>query len=252
MNDNDLTIPLCGYFPRYDCPCRVNSRRYELQYVSAGGVALEFGGLQYRIEGGGGWLIHPGVCYTYRPLEKYGWWEHRYVVFDGSACARWKEAGILPEAPWSGAGELELGTRLDRVMELSRRLNAPLNRLEATNLLEKIFIDLRRLNPTGRPPWLDRLLRMIATAPKIPDYGHLAAVCGMSRRTLFRRFQAETGLSPHRYYLSVRASAAVRLLETTDLPIKDIAARLGYADPAHFARQFKAVTGKNPGELRSR
>jgi len=248
-----FNIIYCGYIPRYDCRCRINSDCYELQYVAAGGVELEFGGKRYLIEGGGGWLIHPGTCYTYQPQEKFGWWEHRYIVFSGSAVNGWRDGGLLPEQPWRIPSRRGFGVRLDRIIELARQLRVPLNRIEAANLLEKIFIDLRRAVPTAsEPSWLERILSRLDTAPGAPDYHKLAAACGMSRRTMFRRFLAETGHTPHQYYLRSRVKMAARLLETTNLSIKDIAARLGYADPAHFARQFKAVSGSSPGEYRSR
>jgi len=246
-----FNITYCGYFPRYNCHCRVDAGRYELQYVAGGGVDLTFGGQRHRIEAGGGWLIQPGVCHQYFPLEEYGWWEHRFVVFSGSIVDEWREAGLLPEAPWQASPELDLAGRIDRIIELFRQPGIALNRMEAANLLEKIFIDLkRRENVAAIPSWRERILRRLASATEIPDYQQLAAACGMSRRTWFRRFKEEIGVTPHQYFLQARTAQAVRLLETTGLPLKEIAERLGYADTAHLARQIKSISGKNPGAYR--
>lgn len=246
-------ISFCGYFPRYNHRCHVISRYYELQYVASGGVDLDFEGQHYRIEGGGGWLINPAIDYTYRPQEKYGWWEHRFIVFSGSIVDYWRDAGLLPKLPWQAPSGLGFAARLDRVIELARQIHLPLNRIEAANLMEKIFIDLRRVDAaTPEPPWLERILARLNTATGSPDYQKLAAAGGMSRRTLFRQFQIEMGMTPHQYYLRARIKMAERLLETTTLPINDIAAQLGYADPAHLARQFKSVNSITPGEYRDR
>lgn len=69
----------------------------------------------------------------------------------------------------------------------------------------------------------------------------LAAHAGVSVRTLTRRFQAETGLSPLQWLLQQRIDLARELLETTDLPIDAVARRsgLGTADSlrAHLQRR---------------
>lgn len=43
---------------------------------------------------------------------------------------------------------------------------------------------------------------------------------------------------------------ARRLLGFTPLSVKEIAARLGYADPFHFSRAFKGATGLSPQAYR--
>jgi AraC family transcriptional regulator len=40
------------------------------------------------------------------------------------------------------------------------------------------------------------------------------------------------------------------LLKTTTLPIAEIAFRVGWENPGHFAQAFKAVAGATPGEWR--
>ncbi|MFI0445492.1 GlxA family transcriptional regulator [Actinomadura sp. 6N118] len=69
----------------------------------------------------------------------------------------------------------------------------------------------------------------------------LAKQARMSSRTLTRRFRAETGLSPLQWLLRQRIDRARELLETTALPIDDVAhaSGLGSADSlrAHLVRQ---------------
>lgn len=40
------------------------------------------------------------------------------------------------------------------------------------------------------------------------------------------------------------------LLSGSDLPITEVAERSGYADPYHFIRQFKRITGETPAAYR--
>jgi transcriptional regulator GlxA family with amidase domain len=80
----------------------------------------------------------------------------------------------------------------------------------------------------------------------------LAAAMHVSARTLARRVQAAVGLSPVRLVQRVRIEHALHLLETSDLPIDDVAAQVGYADPATLRRLLKRSVGDGPSALRKR
>jgi transcriptional regulator GlxA family with amidase domain len=69
-------------------------------------------------------------------------------------------------------------------------------------------------------------------------------------RTLKRRFKAATGVSMIEYVQRLRIEGAKRLLEASDLPVDEVAARSGYAEPAFFRRLFKRMVGLTPGAYR--
>ncbi len=75
---------------------------------------------------------------------------------------------------------------------------------------------------------------------------------GLNVRTFKRRFQAATGYSPLDYVQSLRMEEAKQMLESADTPIDDIAAEIGYAEPAAFRRVFKRTTGIAPNQYRQR
>ncbi|MFF9584950.1 GlxA family transcriptional regulator [Streptomyces achromogenes] len=79
----------------------------------------------------------------------------------------------------------------------------------------------------------------------------LARHAGVSVRTLTRRFQAESGVSPLQWLLHQRIERAKELLETTRLPMDQVAAAcgLGTADSlrAHLVRR----TGLTPSAYRA-
>jgi YesN/AraC family two-component response regulator len=54
------------------------------------------------------------------------------------------------------------------------------------------------------------------------------------------------GMSFKAWLNEVRIREAINLLRNTDLPIKDIAGRVGYNNLNYFYRQFNAVTGATP------
>jgi Transcriptional regulator containing an amidase domain and an AraC-type DNA-binding HTH domain len=80
----------------------------------------------------------------------------------------------------------------------------------------------------------------------------LAAELGLEERTLARRFEKRYGMSPAAYQRLARCKAAADYLASTDLPAAEIGWRVGYAEPASFARAFKSVFGITPGEARRR
>ncbi len=74
----------------------------------------------------------------------------------------------------------------------------------------------------------------------------------MSPRTFARRFTAETGTSPHQWLTRQRVLAAQRLLETSDLPLDMIAARVGFAGATLLRHHFATVVGIAPSTYRQR
>jgi transcriptional regulator GlxA family with amidase domain len=83
------------------------------------------------------------------------------------------------------------------------------------------------------------------------DLTRLAAQANCSSRTLLRRFKASTGLTPNDYLQRVRISAAQRALRGP-ASLEQIAAQVGYADRATFAKLFKQLCGESPGAFRKR
>jgi transcriptional regulator GlxA family with amidase domain len=76
------------------------------------------------------------------------------------------------------------------------------------------------------------------------------AACGIPERSLKRRFKSATGSTPIDYVQNLRVEEAKRLLETEHGPFDDIAASVGYENPAFFRRLFRRCTGLTPGQYR--
>jgi len=77
----------------------------------------------------------------------------------------------------------------------------------------------------------------------------LAQLVSLSIEHLVRVFSAEMGLPPHTYQTQVRISRAKTLL-AKGYSISDVARHTGFADQAHFTRQFKRLNGVTPGVYR--
>jgi AraC-like DNA-binding protein len=130
-------------------------------------------------------------------------------------------------------------------------------------LMSQCFIQLlRRLCTTDdcRLPWLsalddERLGRVLDEILKRPEAPHplegLAALAGMSRTAFSERFTEVFGRSAADFVKQARLSRAAHLLQTTDLPVKDIAGRVGFSSRSHFSRAFAEHYGRSPAEFRT-
>jgi AraC-like DNA-binding protein len=65
-------------------------------------------------------------------------------------------------------------------------------------------------------------------------------------RLLFRR---QMGISPKAYQKELRLREVVRLLRQSVLSMKQIAAKVGYANPQHLQREFRHVFGISPARF---
>ncbi|WP_298826487.1 GlxA family transcriptional regulator [uncultured Piscinibacter sp.] len=74
--------------------------------------------------------------------------------------------------------------------------------------------------------------------------------CGIPERSLKRRFKAATGTTLIGHVQNLRIEEAKRLLESDGRSADEIAAIVGYDNPAFFRRLFKRSTGLTPGAYR--
>lgn len=79
----------------------------------------------------------------------------------------------------------------------------------------------------------------------------LAQEAGMSRTAFHKAFNKAYGKSPLAMLRSMRLQKAQDLLIYTDLPIKAIAARLGYSSRSYFWQTFKNALGMDPASYRT-
>lgn len=80
--------------------------------------------------------------------------------------------------------------------------------------------------------------------------GACAERIGVTTGYLTEAVKAATGRTPSQLVREARAQEAKRLLVRTDLTVRQVAGRLGFADPAYFCRFFRRETGVTPGEFR--
>jgi AraC-like DNA-binding protein len=105
---------------------------------------------------------------------------------------------------------------------------------------------------TTEPSWAARVAAHLdaASPESLPDISQTARHFGMSERGLRRRLEAE-GRSFSSLADEVRARMGIRWLTETEMPIKEVAYRLGFSRPSAFKRAFTRWTGSTPAACRA-
>jgi AraC-like DNA-binding protein len=226
---------------------------YTIQFMEQGGVDLAYDNRWTRMEGAWFWPAYPGPRLRFHAAPGYDSWFHRHIGFQGPLVQRWVQAGLWPTEAQPAPPGHDWPAFFDELTLHARRADH-WGRLRAINLLEQLLIVLAedRAQPqANRLPWLDPVLEHLESEGVFaPDYNRVATETGMGASTLRRRFKEATGLTLHAYVLQARIARARALLGETDLPLKNIAERLGYENVYFFARQFKQQVGVPPGVYR--
>ena len=82
-------------------------------------------------------------------------------------------------------------------------------------------------------------------AGQAPSVRSVAAALSLSPRSFQRRL-GQAGTSHRSLVLRGRFDLARRLLVETLEPVNEISSRFGYADPSHFSRFFRRMSGVSP------
>lgn len=84
----------------------------------------------------------------------------------------------------------------------------------------------------------------------LSDY--LAENVGLDYAHLSHLFSSTENLTIEKFWILQRVERAKELLSYDEMPISDIARRLGYSSVAYLTNQFKQITGLTPAAYRNR
>ncbi|MGW7265854.1 helix-turn-helix domain-containing protein [Streptomyces sp. NPDC054842] len=193
------------------------------------------------------WLT-PGVPHHYGPDPA---WDECFVDFTGPATDGYTELGYIepgrPVVPLADATAAR--ATITRIARAARRDN-PLLEVETGAAVHELLVALRRaradLTPDG-----DEVLQALARDAFQPlTVAEHAARHGMTPAELRTAVRRAAGSSPKDYLLGIRLGHAKELLAATDLPVAQVARRVGYDDPAYFSRLFTRRVGTAPVRFR--
>jgi AraC-like DNA-binding protein/quercetin dioxygenase-like cupin family protein len=229
---------------------------YSIEYVALGRGTIKLQDQTHPLEPGRIFSYGPGVSHHIRsdarqPLVKY------FVDFAGRTAVKLLEQCALrpgtisqvypPHALQGLFDELiacGLRARRDQT-ELCRRLleclilKAHADQLPVTAMAQPAFHTYQQCRE-----YIGRHFLRLGTLAQI------AAECHVSHAYLCRLFRRYDQQSPYQYLLQLKMRAAAEWLHTPGSLVKQVAERVGFADPFHFSRVFKAVLGVAPETFR--
>ena len=95
-----------------------------------------------------------------------------------------------------------------------------------------------------------KVIRRLEEEGPPPSLGELASLAELSTRHLTRAFHETTGMTIHQQLDELRFKRATMLLDDPELPIADIASRLGFQSGSAFSTAFTRWSGKSPSRYR--
>ena len=84
-----------------------------------------------------------------------------------------------------------------------------------------------------------------------PTIQEIAYEIGFNQDYFIRSFEAQVGRTPGAYLRMIRMQHAAKMVSTSELSMKEIAAEAGFADQAHFSREFRRLWGVSPQRYRA-
>jgi AraC-like DNA-binding protein len=122
--------------------------------------------------------------------------------------------------------------------------------IESQVALTEAFLRTRLPSIPSEVAHMRDLLETIAADRSLRRVEQVAALVGVDHRSLQRRFRRFVGIHPKWVIQRYRLLEAVAQLGAEDRPsLAALATSLGFADQAHFQREFRIVTGRTPGSF---
>ena len=98
---------------------------------------------------------------------------------------------------------------------------------------------------------IDRVIKLVSERYMEPlNNGDIASALGYHPNYVNSVFVRDMGMSLHQYLMRYRVEMAMQLLLTTQLPVADIAVRVGFRHFSHFSNCFHRLTGVAPAAYR--
>jgi AraC-like DNA-binding protein len=229
---------------------------FQIIYITEGRGIFKSEDKTWTVKPGSIMLVLPEIKHLYKPDFETGWHEY-WVGFNGGYFRRLLEQGILSREKIF----FDTGIHDDILVIFNRifdeiRAQRPLYQFKAcTGILSIISEVLAHDRRRDQPGYYQKITDKAKYIMEKNIFGaiNITAISdqiGVSASRLNEIFKTHTGMTPYQYYIHIKINKASIILEEEDLPVQDVALRLGFDDPYYFSRLFRNKTGVVPSKWR--
>ena len=232
-------------------------RHYSFHYIMLGKGVMTYGGKEIPLKTGDLFLIPPMAEVSYLSTEP---WEYYWVEVEG------KLAPFLFQSLGFNSKTLRLGYKQDS--RLAERFNDLITyyynygdaELRAKGmfylLIGELGAVLTHATVGTEKRNIDFYVREAETYLKYNLYytgvtlDSLAKSISVNKNYLCTIFRQQKGVSPMQYLIHLRMEAAAKRFRETNESVTAVARYVGYKDPLHFSKAFRAHYGVSPTQYR--
>jgi len=257
----ELTFPLLlysagtGIWEQGVSVKRNNSNLFSIELIRSGKITFRTEGKQFDVPPGSVYITRPGIYCEAANTQKQLVLK-RFVTINGIALFDILHHLNLNDTDICTIPQQAL-PRLNGLMRKAYRLlrNKPpgyVSRLSALAYELMVIVAINQ-NKTKFPTAISSSLHyMSLNIDKSVTVAELAHIAGMSVSHFHRLFSRYIGQGPNEYFIRKKMNHIARVLQSSTLPIKQIALKYGYKDQAYFGKLFKRICGVTPQQYRFR
>ncbi len=230
---------------------------YSIVYVLEGtGEYYDFENRVIPLKTGDLMMMFPGHGYRYQSDNKSPWSE-LYLQFVGPLFELWqKEKLISPAQPVIHLESVDYWLKKLLQPVITNFPDDTEHMLTRVMMLQSVLAEIinfsSQLNDSDNE-WLlnAKMILNSVSLNSAVEWSEISGNMYLSSDRFRKKFQNLEGISPFNYLVKRRCDEACRLLQQTELPLYEIAEKLGYYDESHFCRRFKNMIGISPSDYRS-
>ncbi|MCC5834568.1 MAG: helix-turn-helix transcriptional regulator [Opitutales bacterium] len=228
---------------------------YAIEYVIGGRGLAILDGVRLPLKSGVLFAYGPETHCVLRssieaPLSKY------YLSLTGNSVdRRMRRCGLNIGRSILLNSEMDLRYLFEDILAEGRR-TGHLARTVCLALLDVILLKIEashRSSPIEPDPSFESFQRckelIDREALSLSSLSEIADGVGVDRSTVCRWFRRYEGLGPYQYLLHRKMHLAAEYLLHEGVRVREVGYRVGFEDPYHFSRCFKAVHGIPPIEM---
>lgn len=237
---------------------RENLNSYLIVFTIAGKGYLHYMGRDYTLLPKQAFFIDC-MEYQYYRTDATDLWEIAWVHFNGATSSGYYQQFAKRGSPVvSLAYGTPVPTIINQLIDIHQRKDVRTEPISSKLLVELLTHMLLAANDNDSSEFFipDQIRKIMTYLDEHYDQrlslNNLAKTHSISKYHLVREFKKYTGFTPYQYLINTRITRAKQLLTNTDLPVAEIASKVGIDNVSHFINLFKKREDITPHSFRKK